>query len=218
MWMCGCRRTGGDDLVHVVMRTPLLPSERERERDVVMRERDVVMRTPLLPYAHTCYLVRHAHAYDCYSMRYAHTCVSCCQCMAVPCDASTVEAQDKPCLSVHHVAARHVSVCTTWQQDMSQSAPRGSKTWHADAHMQRKQDAACLKVCRVKARRAVSWWSDAQMRRSLKDRSSYGPFWYRFEHGESGGDVWCVRAACARERARACACVCAYTYAYARPM
>jgi broad specificity phosphatase PhoE len=29
-----------------------------------------------------------------------------------------------------------------------------------------------------------------QMRRSLKDRSMYGPFWYRFEHGESGGDVW----------------------------
>ena len=82
----------------------------------------------------------------------------------------------------------------------------------------------CRKVCQVNAIRAMSMWSqglssesstckvcvvsmsvcsDGQMRRSLKDRSLYGPFWYRFEHGESGGDVWCVRAACARARGRA---------------
>uniref|UniRef100_A0A7S4J7C4 Uncharacterized protein n=1 Tax=Guillardia theta TaxID=55529 RepID=A0A7S4J7C4_GUITH len=28
------------------------------------------------------------------------------------------------------------------------------------------------------------------MQKSLQDRQTYGPFWYRFEHGESGGDVW----------------------------
>ena len=69
-------------------------------------------------------------------------------------------------------------------QNMLQAEDEDVFVWPNSSRLKVREDA------RLREQEFGNFQNPGTISQAMRDRHLYGPFWYRFEHGESGGDVW----------------------------